>query len=72
MCVCVCVNRRVVLEWLDGEIEGVCLNSQDAEEVTQRGVGHNGASNRGGGCVLVCVCVCVCVCVWVCVCVKCK
>lgn len=50
-----CANRRVALEWLDGEIEGVCLNSQDAEEVTQRGVGHNGASNRGGGCVLVCV-----------------
>lgn len=34
----VCVIRRNVLEWLDGEIEDVCLNSQEIEEVTQRGV----------------------------------
>lgn len=59
VCVCVresvCVNRRGVLEWLDGEIEGVCLNSQETEEVTQRGVGHTGAGNRGGVCVFLCV-----------------
>ena len=55
--VCVCVSRRGVLEWLDGEIEGVCLNSQETEEVALRGVGHTKASNRGGVCVCVCVCV---------------
>lgn len=56
VCVCVHTSRRDDLEWLDGEIETICLNSQKTEEVTSRGVGHTRASNRGG--IHVCLCVC--------------
>lgn len=30
------------------EIEGVCFNRQETEELTLRGVGHTGDSNSGG------------------------
>lgn len=48
MCERASVNGTGVLEWLDGEIEDVCLSSQETEEVTPRGVVRTGANNRGG------------------------
>lgn len=45
MCVdCICV-RKGVLEWLDGEIEGICLNSQKTEGVPPQGGWTHQASN---------------------------